>query len=228
MQGIMDRAKRKRAPTPTYVSPKQLALEVFASPFASRLKSTNRWVVLGNLIPWDEICGTYLKHVGISNTGRPPLSPRVVIGSMIIKHMMNLDDREVVDQISENIYMQYFLGYQSFSVDPPFDPSLFVEFRKKLGMDQVNAINEKIILLKTHLETPKKESKPDDLNDTNQNSAGNGNRGRVCLFQPKSIPVFHSKSIPFLINKKAVLLCSGYPEHKSTAFLLIKNGILLE
>ncbi|NEW81852.1 MAG: transposase [Mariniphaga sp.] len=28
----------------------------------------------------------------------------------------------------------------------------------------------------------------------------------VCLFQPKSIPVFHSKSIPFLINKKAVLL----------------------
>jgi len=179
VQGIMDRAKRKRAPTPTYVSPKQLALEVFASPFASRLKSTNRWVVLGNLIPWDEICGTYLKHVGISNTGRPPLSPRVVIGSMIIKHMMNLDDREVVDQISENIYMQYFLGYQSFSVDPPFDPSLFVEFRKKLGMDQVNAINEKIILLKTHLETPKKESKPDDLNDTNQNSAGNGNRGRV-------------------------------------------------
>ena len=27
-----------------------------------------------------------------------------------------------------------------------------------------------------------------------------------CLFQPKSIPVVHSKSIPFLINKKAVLL----------------------
>ena len=28
----------------------------------------------------------------------------------------------------------------------------------------------------------------------------------ACLFQPKSIPVIHSKSIPFLINKKAVLL----------------------
>ena len=179
MQGIMDKAKRKRAPTPNYVSPKQLTLEAFASPFASQLKSTNRWVVLGNLIPWDEICGTYLKHVGISNTGRPPLSPRVVIGSMIIKHMMNLDDREVVDQISENIYMQYFLGYSSFSIEPPFDPSLFVEFRKKLGVDQINAINEKIISLKTHLETPKKESKPTNSNDSDANSAENENRGRV-------------------------------------------------
>ncbi len=49
----MSQAKRKRAPTPTYVSPNQLSLDAFASPFASRLKSTNRWVVLGDLIPWD-------------------------------------------------------------------------------------------------------------------------------------------------------------------------------
>jgi hypothetical protein len=175
----MDRAKRKRAPTPNYVSPNQLTIEAFASPFASHLKSTNRWVILGNLIPWDEICGTYLKHVGISNTGRPPLSPRVVIGSMIIKHMMNLDDREVVDQISENIYMQYFLGYSSFSIEPPFDPSLFVEFRKKLGVDQVNAINEKIVSLKTHLEMPKKGSKPTNSIENGKNSVENENRGRV-------------------------------------------------
>ncbi len=151
VQGIMSLSKRKRAPTPIYVSPNQLTLDAFASPFASRLKSTNRWVVLGDLIPWDEIYGTYLKHVGINSTGRPPLSPGVVIGSLIIKHMMNLDDREVVDQISENMYMQYFLGYPSFSIEPPFDPSLFVEFRKKQGADQINAINEKIISLITHL-----------------------------------------------------------------------------
>ncbi|NEW80853.1 MAG: transposase [Mariniphaga sp.] len=52
---------------------------------------------------------------------------------MIIKHITNLDDRETVDQIYENIYMQYFLGYSSFTTEPPFDASLFVEFRKKLG-----------------------------------------------------------------------------------------------
>ncbi len=88
---------------------------VFASPFAQHLNNINRWVVLAELIPWDDICNLYLKHVGIARTGRPPLSPRVVIGSLIIKHMCNLDDRETVDQISENIYMQYFLGYSSFT-----------------------------------------------------------------------------------------------------------------
>ncbi len=100
----MNTTRKKRAPAPVYVSPNQLTLDCFASPFDQHLKKDNRWVVLAHLIPWDEICNLYLKHVGISNTGRPPLSPRLVIGSLIIKHICNLDDRETVDQISENMY----------------------------------------------------------------------------------------------------------------------------
>jgi hypothetical protein len=49
--------------------------------------------------------------------------------------------------------MQYFLGFTSFSNEPPFDPYLFVEFRKRIGMDQVNAINEKIAEL--HFKKPR-------------------------------------------------------------------------
>ena len=62
--------------------------------------------------------------------------------------------------------MRYFPGFPSFSIEPVFDPSLFVEFRKKLGADQINSINEKIISLKTHLESPKKESKPTGSKDS--------------------------------------------------------------
>jgi len=145
----MNKARKKRAPAPVYVSPNQLSLECFQTPFEQHLNKKNRWVVLAELIPWDEICNLYLKHVGIATTGRPAISPRVVIGSLIIKHMCNLDDRETVDQISENMYMQYFLGFSSFTPEAPFDASLFVEFRKRLGMDSLNAINEKIIALKT-------------------------------------------------------------------------------
>ncbi|WP_460881194.1 transposase [Pontibacter rugosus] len=83
----------------------------FENPFDQQLDPGNRWVVLSHLIPWDEICNLYLKHVGVSSTGRSGLSPRVVLGSLMIKHLCNLDDRETVSQISENIYMQYFLGY---------------------------------------------------------------------------------------------------------------------
>jgi IS5 family transposase len=56
---------------------------------------------LAGKIPWEEVRNIYTKQAGISHTGRPPLSPRVVIGSLIIKHMCNLDDRETVARIAE-------------------------------------------------------------------------------------------------------------------------------
>ena len=154
----MKKAIKKCASIPLYVSPNQLSLDCFKTPFEQQLNFKNRWIVLAHLIPWDEVCNLYLRHVGVSDTGRPPLNPRVVLGSLIIKHLCNLDDRETVDQISENIYMQYFLGYSSFTSEAPFDASLFVEFRKRLGMDTLNAINEKIASLKTHLEAKEKET----------------------------------------------------------------------
>jgi hypothetical protein len=41
--------------------------------------------------------------------------------------------------------MQYFVGYSSFCDVAAFDPSLFVELRKRLGIDQINSINEDIV-----------------------------------------------------------------------------------
>ena len=173
MQGIMKTSRKKPAPAPVYTSPNQLTLDCFQTPFDQKLLKDNRWVVLADMIPWDEICGLYLKHVGISDTGRPPLSPRLVIGSIMIKHLCNLDDRETVDQITENMYMQYFLGYTSFTPYAPFDPSLFVEFRKRLGMDNLNAINERIVTIKTRLESSKNDSSPkSDTTDQQDNKEG--------------------------------------------------------
>ena len=163
----MIKQRKKRAPVPDYVSPNQLTLEGFETPFEQSLNPKNRWVTLANIIPWDEICNLYLKHVGVSNTGRPPINPRIVIGSVIIKHMCNLDDRETVDQISENVYMQYFLGYSSFTNQAPFDASLFVEFRKRLGFEQLNAINERIVSLKANLDTQQ-------INTHEANAEGSG------------------------------------------------------
>jgi IS5 family transposase len=129
VQGNMQKGSKKRSPSPPFVSTGQLVLAGFETPFTQKLNPANRWVVLAGKIPWDEVCNIYTKQAGISHTGRPPLSPRVVIGSLIIKHMCNLDDRETVARIAENMYMQYFLGYSSFNPEPPFEASLFVAFR---------------------------------------------------------------------------------------------------
>ena len=170
----MIKQRKKRAPAPGYVSPNQLTLEGFETPFDQFLNPKNRWVVFANMIPWDEISNLYLRHVGVSNTGRPPINPRIVIGSIIIKHMCNLDDRETVDQISENVYMQYFLGYSSFTNQAPFDASLFVEFRKRLGSEQLNAINERIVLLKANLGAQQTNTQQVNAEDSDTPKAGSG------------------------------------------------------
>ena len=189
----MEKAKRKHAPTPAYMSPNQLTLDAFKCPFERELNPNNRWVVLAGLIPWDEISSLYLKNVPVSSTGRPGLNPRIVIGSLIIKHMCNLDDREAVDQIAENIYMQYFLGYTSFIKEPPFDASLFVDFRKKLGMDSLNVINEKIAELKANfasqndIRKTEKDSLDSSGSDNISNSSPDENKGRI-IFDATACP----------------------------------------
>ena len=156
----MAKERKSRASiNPRYESPSQGFIPGFEHPFDRELNPSNRWIVLSRLIPWDELCNVYWKQVGRSKVGREALSPRIILGSLIIKYLCKLDDRETVDQISENIYIQYFLGYPSFTNDKPFDASLFVDLRKRLGMEAINAINEKIVQLKTRFEDQSKDKK---------------------------------------------------------------------
>jgi len=143
----MPLATKTRASKQPFQSLTQLTIEGFETPFAQKLDSKNRWAVLGRLIPWDDIVGIYFKVMRNSVIGASSINPRVALGALIIKHLANLSDEETILQIQENMYMQYFLGFSSFNVDPCFDPSLFVEIRKRLGVEQINAINEKIIAL---------------------------------------------------------------------------------
>jgi hypothetical protein len=197
MQGNMKNYPKKLAPKPQYVSPHQLSFDGFETPFEKTLNLSNRWVKLAHLVPWDELSGVYRKQVPLSHTGRKPLNPRIVIGSLIIKHICNIDDRETVEQISENMYMQYFLGYSSFDTAIPFDASLFVEFRKRLGFETLNALNEKIISLKTNMAEPEdKMTKPEgkiesEVNEGNDDpkieEGSTNNKGRV-IFDATACP----------------------------------------
>jgi hypothetical protein len=141
----MPKAQKNRASKQGYTSPTQLTLAGFETPFSKTLNPANRWVRLAHKIPWDTLVSVYQDQMNNEAFGADGINPRVVIGSIIIKHMCNLSDRETVQQIQENMYMQYFIGYSSFSDEEPFDPSLFVGFRKRLGVEQINLINEKIM-----------------------------------------------------------------------------------
>ena len=123
---------------------RQLQFENFYLPFGGKLRSDNRWVKLAKFIPWEEFEADYAKTLVSQGKVPPAMSVRVALGSLIIKERLGVSDEETVEQISENPYLQYFLGFDGFKSEPPFDPSMLVHFRKRLSMELVCKINEKI------------------------------------------------------------------------------------
>lgn len=209
MQGNMQKGSKKRASPAPFVSPGQLVLAGFETPFSQKLSPLNRWVVLAGKIPWDEVCNIYTKAVGVSHTGRPPISPRIVIGSLIIKHICNLDDRETVAQIAENMYMQYFLGYSSFNPDPPFDASLFVEFRSRMGMEQIGAINARIHALHQDMTDKPSESKTKKDEGNDEQGTGHQPNDTVSIEEKLPEPITHKGRV--LLDATACPQDIAYP-----------------
>lgn len=130
-------AWKKLAPMIRYESQKQLVLDGFGTPFEMKLAPNNRWVSNAREIPWDELVAVYVKKMS-SKKGAGAKNPRVMIGALFIKHIMKLSDRDTIEMIKENIYMQYFLGLSGYTYNKVFEPSLFVHIRKRLGVTEFN------------------------------------------------------------------------------------------
>lgn len=133
-----------------YTSQFQAKIEEFSSFYQLNLYKNNRWVQLSFLLPWDEMVGIYSRRFS-AKLGAKAVNPRIVIGAFIIKHKLGLSDEETLQTISENPYMQFFLGLRDYRPDRLFSPSLFVEFRKKLGNEVFAEFND-LIMRKSHPE----------------------------------------------------------------------------
>jgi hypothetical protein len=140
---------------------KQLYIEDFVLPFAGKLRADNRWVKLSQLIPWDTIEDHYAKHF-TGKRGQLAKPVRMALGALLIQEKCGYSDRETVDQITENPYLQYFVGFREYQDQPPFDPSLMVHFRKRFDTEALKAINEEICRAAKEAENKKNnnDSKP--------------------------------------------------------------------
>ena len=85
------------------------------------------------------------------------------MGSLLIQKEYGYSDRELVEQIKENPYYQYFIGLPGYEYKAPFVPSLLVEFRKRLDENVLAEINEMIAAY----------NNPDDSSDDDSNGGGN-------------------------------------------------------
>ena len=125
-------------------NPHQLKFENFYLPFSGHLSSDNRWVILAGKIPWQQIEESYGK-LFCEDNGCPAITSRIAFGALLIKERLGTSDRETVEQIRENPYLQYFLGFAEYSDEPPFHHSMMTHFRKRFSKEVLAEINDMIV-----------------------------------------------------------------------------------
>jgi len=145
--------------------PNQLAFEDFHLPFGGKLRSDNRWVMLSKQIPWSAVEKAYIVHFSEDDLGSPAKASRMAFGALIIKERLGITDREVVQQVRENPYLQYFVGLSSYQDKAPFHDSMLCHFRKRFGQEALAKINETIALKSKEVAEPREtseETSPDE------------------------------------------------------------------
>lgn len=157
----------------------------FILPFGGHLDENNRWVILRRSIDWKIIHEVYEKNFDNKDIGNVALSAEIAFGSLYIQRKLSLTDRELVDQISENPYMQYFIGFKEFSTKRPFDPSLLVTFRKRLTAEMIEEISETMFLVDEEDDDDDDRTPPGGggtpSSTENETEDGHGNSGTLII-----------------------------------------------
>lgn len=77
-------------------------------------------------------------------------------GLLILKHLRNISDEQVVAQFRENAYYQYFCGMKDFTIAPPCASSELAHFRNRIGEAGVELILKESIRVNLLLSARKK------------------------------------------------------------------------
>lgn len=130
----------------------------------------NRWIKMADSIPWDAFEKKYARKFK-SGTGNVAKPLRMALGALIIQKKYNYSDRELIEQLTENPYYQYFIGLPGFQEEPPFDASTLVLFRKRLDEQIIMEANNYMI-------SAVADKKDTDNKDDDQNPpSGTGSSG---------------------------------------------------
>lgn len=142
----------------------------------TKLSAENRWVIMAKLIPWDEFEEEYAKQFKVEK-GAPAKPFRMALGALIIKEQLGISDRETVEQIKENPYLQYFIGLEAYTFEPPFEASMMVHFRQRINVEMVNKINEEMVKRGREKIEQKEEKSSSDSEEIGERE----NKGKLIL-----------------------------------------------
>ena len=119
----------------------QLSFINFNMACGMQLDMNNEWVRIAQQLPWKAWEALYVAMFP-SNTGNVAKPCRTVMGSLILQMRLGYTDRELVDQLRQNPYYQYFIGLPSFQHTAPFARTLLVEWRKRIDLSFILKAND--------------------------------------------------------------------------------------
>ena len=204
----------------------QMTLDDFILPFAGGLSADNRWVRLSKFIPWDEIEKEYA-FLFPSDRGNVAKPVRMALGSLIIQARCGYTDRELMAQIAENPYLQYFIGLREFQLTRPFTPVALVKFRKRFNHKRLAKINELILAAETAEREPAKVKTDENSNDEDQTPGGgkpNSPSGTQSIETPQTADLSTVKEKP---NQGTLILdatCTPADIHYPTDIRLLNEA----
>lgn len=105
------------------------------------LNQNHELIKLEKELPWDILCEIPAKYYS-HNMGRPTKPSRSKVALMILKHLYQLSDQELVKELGCNLYYQYFCDLPPKKAQNFIDPSLLTKFRKTIGVEGIKEIEE--------------------------------------------------------------------------------------
>lgn len=147
------------------------------------LDSSNRWIQLAKIVPWDKIEDIYSQKFQNWKEGRPAKPSRIAVGALIIRAKLRLTDEETVQAIIENPYLQAFIGLTEFTTEQPFSPKSMTYFRKRIKLYELRKINQ--LIANEANKQKEDENNKDNSDDGNNNTPNDKNKDEKSTHKGK-------------------------------------------
>jgi transposase, IS5 family len=104
---------------------------------------THDLIILRQLIPWQPIIDGLVPFYNVKS-GRTGCALRSLVAVSILARLRRLSDRQVIEHIQENRYMQYFCNVPDQGLRTFMHPSTLCRFRKRLGQEGISLIEDEV------------------------------------------------------------------------------------
>lgn len=108
------------------------------------LDENHELVRIAKTIDWVSLSDK-LAHFYCPDNGRPAKPARAKVGLLILKHLYQFPDDDLVDMLKRDIYAQYLCDISLKEAKNFINPSTLSKFRKQIGLEGVKLIEQEVL-----------------------------------------------------------------------------------